>query len=189
MLYGIRVDQQERLLAGGYDVRPLIAYGEAWYAWYLRRLAERPANLLFALRQLIPEGRYPSAVEHFPSDVVALLDSAREVDIGTVGRRTGSPRRTTIWIVVDDGVPYVRSEYGDDGQWYRNAIAQPHVTLAVRGRPFPALAVRVDDVPTWRRVSDAFKAKYRGSGAVRVMVRAEVEPMTLALEPDPTAEA
>jgi proline dehydrogenase len=54
MLYGIRADEQRRLLAEGYDVRSLVAYGGAWYAWYLRRLAERPANLLFALRQLLP---------------------------------------------------------------------------------------------------------------------------------------
>jgi proline dehydrogenase len=52
MLYGIRMDQQRRLAAEGYVVRDLIAYGEAWYAWYMRRLAERPANVLFALRQL-----------------------------------------------------------------------------------------------------------------------------------------
>jgi proline dehydrogenase len=54
MLYGIRVDEQRRLHGEGYEVRSLIAYGEAWYAWYLRRLAERPANVLFALRQIIP---------------------------------------------------------------------------------------------------------------------------------------
>jgi proline dehydrogenase len=54
MLYGIRADQQRRLARGGYRVRVLIAYGEAWYPWYMRRLAERPANVLFALRQLLP---------------------------------------------------------------------------------------------------------------------------------------
>jgi proline dehydrogenase len=53
MLYGIRADEQRRLAADGYVVKDLIAYGEAWYAWYMRRLAERPANVLFALRQLI----------------------------------------------------------------------------------------------------------------------------------------
>ncbi|HSH22258.1 MAG TPA: proline dehydrogenase family protein [Candidatus Caenarcaniphilales bacterium] len=57
MLYGIRSDQQRRLLNEGYRVRVLIAYGEAWYAWYMRRLAERPANVIFALRQLLPEPR------------------------------------------------------------------------------------------------------------------------------------
>ena len=53
MLYGIRMDEQRRLAAEGYVVKDLIAYGEAWYAWYMRRLAERPANVLFALRQLV----------------------------------------------------------------------------------------------------------------------------------------
>jgi proline dehydrogenase len=54
MLYGIRTDQQKKLAAEGYTVRVLIAYGEAWYPWYMRRLAERPANVVFALRQLLP---------------------------------------------------------------------------------------------------------------------------------------
>ena len=53
MLYGIRMDQQRRLAANGYVVRDLISYGEAWYPWYLRRLAERPANVVFALRQIL----------------------------------------------------------------------------------------------------------------------------------------
>ncbi len=54
MLYGIRTDQQRKLAARGFDVRCLIAYGEHWYPWYMRRLAERPANVIFALRQILP---------------------------------------------------------------------------------------------------------------------------------------
>lgn len=54
MLYGIRSAEQRRLAREGYLVRDLIAYGEAWYPWYMRRLAERPANVIFALRQLLP---------------------------------------------------------------------------------------------------------------------------------------
>jgi len=54
MLYGIRADQQRRLKGEGYNVRVLIAYGDYWYPWYMRRLAERPANVIFALRQLLP---------------------------------------------------------------------------------------------------------------------------------------
>ena len=54
MLYGIRVADQRRLAQEGHRVRDLIAYGESWYPWYLRRLAERPANMLFVLRQLLP---------------------------------------------------------------------------------------------------------------------------------------
>jgi proline dehydrogenase len=54
MLYGIRTDEQLRLAREGFVVRDLIAYGDAWYSWYLRRLAERPANVLFVARQLLP---------------------------------------------------------------------------------------------------------------------------------------
>jgi proline dehydrogenase len=54
MLYGIRAKEQLRLARSGYRVQTLIAYGAAWYPWYMRRLAERPANVLFALRQLLP---------------------------------------------------------------------------------------------------------------------------------------
>jgi proline dehydrogenase len=54
MLYGIRVGEQYRLAAAGYRVATLIAYGEHWYPWYMRRLAERPANVTFAIRSLIP---------------------------------------------------------------------------------------------------------------------------------------
>ena len=53
MLYGIRVDLQEWLTAVGAGVRVLISYGSHWYPWYMRRLAERPANLWFALRQVL----------------------------------------------------------------------------------------------------------------------------------------
>ena len=54
MLYGIRTDEQRRLAREGFKVWDLIAYGDAWYAWYLRRLAERPANVWFVARQLLP---------------------------------------------------------------------------------------------------------------------------------------
>jgi len=52
MLYGIQPAQQVRMVGDGYRVKSLIAYGDAWYPWYLRRLAERPANVLFVARQL-----------------------------------------------------------------------------------------------------------------------------------------
>ena len=54
MLYGIRANEQQRLAREGFTVKTLIAYGTFWYPWYVRRLAERPANLVFALRQLLP---------------------------------------------------------------------------------------------------------------------------------------
>ncbi|HEX2756244.1 MAG TPA: proline dehydrogenase family protein [Candidatus Limnocylindrales bacterium] len=54
MLYGIRSGEQRRLAKEGVATRGLIAYGDYWYPWYLRRLAERPANVIFALRALLP---------------------------------------------------------------------------------------------------------------------------------------
>jgi proline dehydrogenase len=50
MLYGIRSADQRALAADGVKVRVLISYGSHWFAWYMRRLAERPANLWFVLR-------------------------------------------------------------------------------------------------------------------------------------------
>jgi proline dehydrogenase len=52
MLYGIGVGQQRRLAAEGRPVRVLISYGEHWFPWYMRRLAERPANVWFVLKNL-----------------------------------------------------------------------------------------------------------------------------------------
>lgn len=53
MLYGIGRETQVRLAEEGYRMRILISYGEAWYPWYVRRLAERPANVLFLARSLV----------------------------------------------------------------------------------------------------------------------------------------
>ena len=53
MLYGIARDLQDDTLAGQFPVRIYISYGPAWYPWFMRRLAERPANLSFFLRHLL----------------------------------------------------------------------------------------------------------------------------------------
>lgn len=56
LLYGIRRDLQSDLIRKGCPLRILISYGTAWYPWYVRRLAERPANLLLLVRALGPGG-------------------------------------------------------------------------------------------------------------------------------------
>lgn len=53
MLYGIRRDLQSRLVAAGEPLRVLISYGEAWFPWYMRRLAERPANVWFVVKSAL----------------------------------------------------------------------------------------------------------------------------------------
>ena len=50
MLYGIRRDLQKRLASEGFTVRAYIPYGKDWYAYFSRRIAERPANVGFVLR-------------------------------------------------------------------------------------------------------------------------------------------
>jgi proline dehydrogenase len=52
MLYGVRRDLQRDLISAGHNLRIYVPYGDAWYPYLMRRMAERPANLLFVLRSL-----------------------------------------------------------------------------------------------------------------------------------------
>jgi proline dehydrogenase len=52
MLYGIRPEEQQSLAAAGHRMRVYVPYGDEWYGYFMRRLAERPANLAFFLRSL-----------------------------------------------------------------------------------------------------------------------------------------
>jgi proline dehydrogenase len=53
MLYGIRRDMQENLVRRGYDMRVYVPYGSQWYPYLMRRMAERPANLMFVLSNVL----------------------------------------------------------------------------------------------------------------------------------------
>jgi proline dehydrogenase len=55
MLYGIRRDLQKRLVVEGYRLRLYVPFGKAWYPYFMRRLAERPANVVFLARNLLRE--------------------------------------------------------------------------------------------------------------------------------------
>ncbi len=57
MLYGVRRDLQDRLVGDGWTVRVYVPFGREWYPYYMRRLAERPANVAFVLRGVLREGR------------------------------------------------------------------------------------------------------------------------------------
>jgi proline dehydrogenase len=56
MLYGIRPHEQRRLAAAGEKMRVYVPYGEEWYGYLVRRMAERPANLVFFMRSLATKG-------------------------------------------------------------------------------------------------------------------------------------
>ena len=55
MLYGVRRDVQKRLVGEGYHLRIYVPFGEAWYPYFMRRMAERPANLFFVMDSVIRE--------------------------------------------------------------------------------------------------------------------------------------
>ena len=57
MLFGVRRDLQARLVAQGHRVRVCVPFGREWFPCFMRRLGERPANVLFVLRSLFHEGR------------------------------------------------------------------------------------------------------------------------------------
>jgi len=56
MLYGVRPDEQKRLAAAGAKMRVYVPYGDEWYGYLMRRLAERPANLAFFARSVLTKG-------------------------------------------------------------------------------------------------------------------------------------
>jgi proline dehydrogenase len=56
MLFGIRPDEQRRLAAAGERMRVYVPYGDEWYGYLMRRLAERPGNLAFFARSLVTKG-------------------------------------------------------------------------------------------------------------------------------------
>jgi proline dehydrogenase len=61
MLYGVRRDLQMRLHREGYRVRVYVPFGEEWYPYFMRRLAERPANLMFVVKSVLRDRSSPSA--------------------------------------------------------------------------------------------------------------------------------
>jgi proline dehydrogenase len=61
MLLGIRRDLQQRVLSEGHPFRIYVPFGEAWVPYFMRRLSERPANLLFVLRSLLAENKKPKS--------------------------------------------------------------------------------------------------------------------------------
>ena len=61
MLYGIRTDLQKQLVRDGFRLRIYIPYGTDWFPYFMRRLAERPANLTFFMRNLLPRSSRSSA--------------------------------------------------------------------------------------------------------------------------------
>ena len=111
------------------------------------------------------------------------LDAAKEIEIETQRPGRDEPRRTIIWVVVDDGEVFVRSWRGDTARWYREIVADPEAAVIVDGTSTPVLATPATDPDSVERTSAGLRRKYAGESEVDAMVRAEILPTTLRLEP------
>ncbi len=113
------------------------------------------------------------------------LDRTEEVHIETRRDASSPGHETVIWAVVVDGAAFVRSVRGGKGRWYREATANPDVTLRVDDRRVLARTVPETDARTIERVSGAIREKYEASypGPTAAMLREEVLATTLRLLP------
>ena len=119
--------------------------------------------------------------EAFPSLIVQRLDAAKEVDIETTSA-DGKVHRVTIWVVVVDDIPYVRSVRGKKGRWYRDLVARPGAIHA-GSRRIEVKATRVTAVDQIDFVSQALWRKYPQNSSLFAMLRLAVLDTTLRLDP------
>ena len=110
------------------------------------------------------------------------FDIAREVRIET-HREDGNIRSTVIWIMVDRDEVFVRSVRGERGRWYREALANPDVTIDDEGRRLEARGVPVHDTESIRRINEALKRKYEGDDGYAEMLEPDVLEANMRLEP------
>jgi hypothetical protein len=129
--------------------------------------------------------RSPSASEPqvtFPDLLVERMDVANEVDIETRSPE-GKVHRVTIWIVVVDRAPYVRSVRGTKGRWYRELTARSEGALHVGSRRVPVRPIAVRAPEAIDKVSAAFWKKYPKSAPLFSMLRLVTLDTTLRLDP------
>ncbi len=88
-----------------------------------------------------------------------------------------------IWVVVESGEVFVRSWLGAKGRWYKDLAAGGHATLEFAGRRLSVQAVPAGDDASIDRASREILRKYRHSSHAQEMVRPEIVPTTLRLEP------
>jgi hypothetical protein len=115
----------------------------------------------------------------FQADLLRTLAREQEVDIET-RRPDGSPRRTTIWVVVDGDQVYAASYAATRGRWYRDLLADPSGALHLAGRRVPIRASGAPEAAP--RYAEALRAKYAGDASLPAMLTEEVLATTLRLE-------
>ena len=105
------------------------------------------------------------------------------MDIETTRGADGPVHRTTIWVVTGDGEVYVRSLNGEDGRWYRELMANPDALLHVEDETVPVRGVSTPDPESVERATRGFNEKYADSPYLHTMVRDEIAPTTVRLDP------
>jgi len=119
----------------------------------------------------------------FPVDVVERFDRTKTVEIETQSP-AGTKHSVPIWIMVVDGVPYIRCVRGSRGRWYRELLARGEGGVVAGGKRVPVKATHDSSPKAIESVSEALRRKYRGSGqSLQSMLRADVLDTTVRLDP------
>ena len=116
----------------------------------------------------------------FDADTLRPLHDAKEIAIRTEKHPKSA---VVIWAVVADGEVFVRSVQGAKGRWYRDLAAGGSATLELAGRQLAVTVIPVSGADAIARASREYLRKYEPSPYARSMVRDEVLPTTLRLEP------
>lgn len=125
----------------------------------------------------------------FSKAVLDRFDTERVVDIETRSAR-GTKHSVPIWIVVVDGVPYVRSYLGPRGRWYRELLAQGEGAVLADGKRTRVRATHDRSAKAIAAVSAALRRKYSRSGqSLKSMLRDDVLDTTVRLEPPPSTRS
>ena len=116
----------------------------------------------------------------FDAETLRALRDAREVAIRTEKHPASA---VVIWVAVADEEVFVRSARGAKGRWYKDLLADRRATLEAAGRRLAVQAIPAADTQSIDRASRAYLRKYEPSPYAQSIVKADVLPTTLRLEP------
>src|SRR5436190_17890142 len=116
----------------------------------------------------------------FPQDTLRTLRDADEIAMRTE-KHPDNP--VVIWVAVADDEVFVRSARGAKGRWYKDLAAGGVGALEVAGHSLPVKAIAANDDASVSRASREYLRKYRSSPYAQSIVRADLLPTTLRLEP------
>jgi hypothetical protein len=95
----------------------------------------------------------------------------------------GTVHRTIIWVVVVDGVAYIRSHRGSTARWYREIVAHPDAAIIADGRRIELRAMAATDPASVDACTRGLETKYAGDPSTVTMVAPAISDTTLRLEP------